>query len=198
MAVGEKGQSLSAPDGLRMTLLETPAASGGHALEIEWRVPPGNRLVAADHYHPDGPEVWRVLEGTAGYRLDGREHTEAAPHEYTVPAGTSHGHPWNAGERTLVVRQLIASPDEPIAELTGGVQGFFETLFAYSQTEGLNEKGEISDRLQWALTIHDLLMPGSFLAGVPRVVQGPAFAAIAAIARAFGRSAYREPRFDSE
>ena len=90
---------------------------------MEWLVPPG-RLVAADHHHPDGPEVWQVLDGTAGYRLDGEEHAATAPFEYTVPAGTSHGHPWNAGDEPLRVRQIIAS-NEPIPEITGGVQGFF-------------------------------------------------------------------------
>jgi hypothetical protein len=164
---------------------------------MEWRVPPGERLVAADHYHPDGPEVWRVLDGTAGYRLAGEEQHGFAPHEYTVPANTSHGHPWNEGNDTLVVRQIIASPDEPMDDLMGGVQGFFETLFAFAQDGKLNEKGEIQDRLQWPLTIHDLLMPGSFLAGIPKPAQRVLFGAIAAAARATGRRAYRRPEFDS-
>jgi mannose-6-phosphate isomerase-like protein (cupin superfamily) len=195
--VGEKGQSLSDPSGLRMTLVETPDSSGGHLLEMEWSVPPGERLVAADHYHPDGPEVWRIESGTAGYRLAGEEHSGFAPHEYTVPAGTSHGHPWNDGEDTLVARQIIASPDEPIPELTGGVQGFFETVFAFAQRDRVNERGEIDDRLQWILTIHDLLMPGSFLAGIPRPVQRGLFGAMAATARATGKRAYHEPQFDA-
>jgi hypothetical protein len=179
-----------------MTLVATPGASGGRRLEIEWFVPPGRRLVAADHYHPDGPEVWTTLEGTAGYRLDGVEHTAEAPHEYTVPGGTSHGHPWNAGEGALRVRQLIDSP-EPIPELLGGVQGFFETLFAFAQDGRANEKGDIEGRVQNTLTIYELLVPGTFLAGPPRWAQRALLGGVAAYGRARGLSAYASPTFDS-
>src|SRR3954447_3014018 len=105
------------------------------------RGPPGS------HYHPDGPEVWQIDEGTAGYRLDGRELTAAAPHEFTVPAGTPHGHPWNAGDDPLRLRQIIVS-EEPIPELLGGVQGFFETSFAFAQAGEVNEKGDVGGSLQ--------------------------------------------------
>jgi len=193
---GEKGQSLSDPSGLKMTLIETPVSSDGHRLEMEWRVPPGERLVAADHYHPDGPEVWRILEGSAGHRLDGQEHTIDAPDEYTVPAATSHGHPWNIGDDTLVVRQIIASPDEPIRNLLGGVQSFFETLFAYGQRGELSEKGEVKSRLQNLLTINDMLIPGSFIAAPPRVAQRVLLGRIYAVTRATGKSAYLKPEFD--
>jgi quercetin dioxygenase-like cupin family protein len=197
MRVGEPGQSLSAPGGLEMTLVMTPGASGGTRLEMEWRVPPGKRLVAADHYHPDGPEVWRVVQGTAGYRLDGAERTATAPFEYEVPGFTSHGHPWNAEEDTLVVRQIIAS-DQPLPELAGGVQGYFETFFAFAQRGEVSDEGEIGSRLQNLLTIHDLLIPGSFLAGPPRWAQRVVLGALAALARAMGKRAYARPEFDRE
>jgi hypothetical protein len=197
MRVGEPGQSLSAPGGLRMTLIMTPAASGDTRLEMEWLVPPGKRLVAADHYHPDGPEVWRLLEGTAGYRLDGAEHVAAAPFEYEVPASTSHGHPWNAGEGELMVRQVIAS-ERPIAELAGGIQGYFETFFSFAQRGQARDGGEIGGRLQNLLTIHDLLLPGTFLAGPPRWTQRLVLGTLAALARATGKRPYARPEFDPD
>jgi hypothetical protein len=195
MRVGEPGDSLPAPSGLRMTLVETPATTEGRRLVMDWEVPPGRRLVAADHVHPDGPEVWRIQEGSAGYRLGGEEHAADAPHEYTVPGATSHGHPWNAGEGMLRVRQIIAS-DEPIPELTGGVQGYFETVFAFAQRGEVKDNGDIDDRLQNALTIYALLVPGTFLAGPPRWLQRGAFAAVSALARALGREPYLRPEFD--
>jgi hypothetical protein len=197
MRVGEPGQSVSTPNGLSMRLVITPGASGGTRLEMEWRVPPGKRLVAADHYHPDGPEVWRVLEGTAGYRLDGADRTAAAPFEYEVPAFTSHGHPWNVGQDTLVVRQIIAA-EAPLPELTGGVQGFFETYFAFAQRGEVNEEGDIGGRLQNVLTLHDLLVPGTFLAGPPRWAQRAVLGTLAALARATGKRPYARPEFDRE
>jgi quercetin dioxygenase-like cupin family protein len=196
MRVGEPGQSLTAPDGLQMTLVQTPSATDGRTLEMEWLVPPGRRLVAADHVHPDGPEVWTLLEGSGGYRLDGEEHEASAPHEYAVPGNTSHGHPWNTGDEPLRTRQLITA-DRPMPELTGGVQGFFETMFAFAQEGEVNEQGEIGGRLQNLLCIHDLLIPGSFLAGPPRSLQRVGLGGIAALARATGKKPYRQPRFDS-
>jgi quercetin dioxygenase-like cupin family protein len=193
--VGEPGQRLRAPDGLEMLLVMTPSASGGKRLEMEWLVPAGAALVAADHYHPDGPEVWQIFDGRAGYRLDGEEHTVEAPHEYVVPASTSHGHPWNAGDEPMRARQIIDTGDEPMPELIGGVQGFFETSFAFAQAGEMNDEGEIGGRLQNLLSIHDLLVPGSFLAGPPKAVQRVGLGAVAALARATGKNAYREPKF---
>jgi quercetin dioxygenase-like cupin family protein len=195
MRVGEPGQRLSDPDGLQMTLVDTPSASEGRRLEMEWLVPPGRRLAAAEHLHPDGPEVWTLLEGSAGYLLEGEDRTAKAPYEYTVPANTSHAHAWNAGDEPLRMRQLIA-PDRPMPELTGGVQGFFETLFAFAQEGKVNDRGDIGGRLQNVLSIYTLLVPGTFLAGPPRWTQRGLLGGLAALARSTGKSAYREPRFD--
>ena len=194
--VGRPGQRLSDPSGLQMTLVETPEETDGKRLAMEWLVPPRHRLVAADHYHPDGPEVWELLEGTAGYRLDGRDRTASAPHTYVVEAGTPHGHPWNAGADPVRVRQLIAS-EQPIPDITGGVQGFFETLFAFAQRGKVNGQGDIDGRLQNVLSIHDLLVPGTFLAGPPRWAQRFGLGGISAVARATGKRAYAQPEFDA-
>jgi hypothetical protein len=91
MRVCEPGDELRDPLDLRLVFVETPSASAGRRLEMEWHVPAGLRLIAADHFHPDGPERWIVLEGTAGYRLDGAEHTASAPHEYVVEASPRTG-----------------------------------------------------------------------------------------------------------
>jgi hypothetical protein len=195
MRVGEPGDSLSDPSGLHLTLIDTPGASDGRRLEMEWIVPPGGGLVAADHYHPMGPEVWTVLEGRAGYRLDGTEREHDAPHGFTVEAMTPHGHPWNAGSERMRVRQLIDSP-EPLPETIGGVQGFFETLFAFAQRGEIKPDGEIRSRLQNLLTIHDLLLPGSFIAGPPEWLQRAGLGTVAAFARALGRKPYHRPEFD--
>ena len=175
----------------------SPSASGGCRLELEWHVPAGERLVAADHYHPDGPERWTVLEGSAAHRLDRVEHRVDAPAEWVVEAFTSHGHPRNVGDGELVVRQLIDTGSEPMAELTGGVQGFFETLFAFAQDGRVTPDGEIEGRLQNTLTVHDLLVPGTFLAGPPRLAQRALLGSVAALARLAGRRAYRRPEVAS-
>lgn len=194
MRVGEPGDELVYPNGLRLVFVMTPSASEGRRLEMDWFVPPGETLASADHYHPDGPEVWRLISGSAGYRFDGEVRTASAPHEYVVPASTTHGHPWNTGEDVLNVRQLIASPD-PIPELTGGVQGFFETLAAFAQQGKLTKQGEIEGRVQNLLSIHDLLVPGTFLPGPPRWAQRALLSVLSSAARATGKRAYHQPEF---
>lgn len=193
MRVCGPGDELVDPRGTRLLFIDTPSASGGSRLEMEWRLPPGEGLIAADHYHPDGPELWSVLGGAAGHRLAGDERSVDAPAEWTVEAGTSHGHPWNRGSGDLVVRQLIDTTASPMPELVGGVQGFFETLFAFAQRGELTPAGEIRGRLQNALTINDLLLPGTFRAGPPRPLQRAGLGAAALLARALGKRAYHRP-----
>jgi hypothetical protein len=94
------------------------------------------------------------------------------------------------------VRQLIASPDAPMPELFGGVQGFFETLFAFAQRGELKQNGDIRGRLQNMLTIHDMLLGGTFLAGPPPWAQRVVLGSFAALARATGKHAYLRPEFD--
>jgi hypothetical protein len=96
MRVCEPGDELHDPSGLRLVFVDTPSASEGRRLELEWHVPPGARLVAADHYHPDGPEWWTVIEGSARHRLDGAERAAPAPAQWVVEASTPH---WASLER---------------------------------------------------------------------------------------------------
>jgi hypothetical protein len=62
----------------------------------------------------------------------------------------------------------------------------------------VNDDGEIGGRLQNVLTIHDLLMPGSFLAGPPRWAQRALFGTLAALARATGKRPYARPEFERD
>ncbi len=113
-------------------------------------------------------------------------------------AGVSHAHPWNAGETPLRVRQIIDTGDRELPGITAGVQGYFETLFAFSQQGRLTEQGEIVGRLQNTLTINELLLGGTYLAGPPRWAQRALLGAVAAFGRARGLSAYARPAFDPD
>jgi len=116
------------------------------------------------------------------------EHRVRAPHRWTIPADTSHVHPSNAGDDEMHVRQAIATETE--GEALEGVARYFETLFALSAQGKVKPNGDIRDPLQQVLTIHDLLMPASWLPFPPRVVQRALFTPLAALARATGRRAY--------
>ena len=185
------GDELADPRGLVARFIRTTAASSPEAMEIEWEMPPGGRLVAIPHRHPDGPEDWRVVSGSARYRLGLRSLTARAPEGWTVPANTAHVHPANAGDEPLVVRQIIA-PDPPMPELTAGVERYFETVFALAQQGKVDRFGRIRDPLQDMLAISENLVPGSYIAWIPIPVQRAVLSRAARLARRRGRQAWIE------
>jgi hypothetical protein len=179
-----------------LTVAVSAADDAGRRLVLDWVVPPGERLVAAEHLHP-GPngltiETFEVLAGKAGYRLAGRDGQCIAPGTIAIPANAAHIHPWNAGVTDLSVRQTIL-PDPPDLPLLVGVERFFETLAALSQRGAADRNGNIRGVLQNALSLSELLLGGTYLAKVPKGLQAMALGGLASLARRRGLSAYVEP-----
>jgi hypothetical protein len=158
-------------------------------LEMDWYVAPGRPTVGRPHVHAvGGQESFALLAGEAAYRVGKDEQRASAPHDWVIPPDTAHVHPWNVGDGELHFRQTVESEAHP--EVPEGVARYFETVFALSAQGKVDEKGDITDVLQSAVTIYELLMPGSWLPFPPRSVQRALFAALAAIARRTGRKAY--------
>jgi hypothetical protein len=175
--------------GLRLVYRATPWDTDGRRLELDWYARPGSLTAGRAHTHsPGAVESWELLVGHAVYRVGRSEHRVMAPHSWTIPANTSHVHPSNAGDREMHVRQTIVSEAGP--EMLEGVANYFETLFALSARGKVKPDGDIKDPLQQALTIYELLVPGSWLAGPPHWAQRALFVPVAALARATGRVAY--------
>ncbi|HKP88628.1 MAG TPA: hypothetical protein VJT75_01520 [Thermoleophilaceae bacterium] len=175
--------------GLRLVYRATPADTDGRRIELDWYVRPGALTAGRPHEHAAGAvESWEILAGEAVYRVGKDEQRAGAPHRWTIPTDTSHIHPSNVGDGELHVRQTITTETE--AEALEGVGRYFETLFALSAEGKVKPDGDIRDPLQQVLTIHELLMPGSWLAGPPRWLQRALFVPLAALARATGRRAY--------
>ncbi|MBN1530313.1 MAG: cupin domain-containing protein [Thermoleophilaceae bacterium] len=188
--MAQPGDRIREPSGVELLYVETAEQTGGK-LVVEWTVPPGRRLVARAHRHPDGPEGWAVVRGRARHEVAGVEHEAVAGDDWEVPANTSHVHPWNVGSEPLVARQTVDA--RPIDGLALGVERYFETMMALAQRGDTDEKFDIRSPLQSALTIRELLMPGSYLAGPPTWLQDALFAPLAALARRRGLRAYVEP-----
>lgn len=188
--MAEPGDLLREPSGVELLYVETAGSSGGRRLVMEWTVPAGRRLVARAHRHPDGPEGWELLEGSARYRVGRDERAAEAPHAWEVPGDTPHVHPWNTGDGLMRTRQTIDGAPEGLAL---GVERFFETLMAFAQQGQVDDKFDIRPQLQSALTIREFLMPGTYLASPPRWLQDALFAPLAALARRRGLDPYAEP-----
>ena len=175
--------------GLRLVYRATPWETDGRRLEMDWYAPPGAMTVGRPHEHPPGgQETWELIAGEAGYSVGKREQRALAPHSWAIPPDTAHVHPWNAGGEEMHVRQTIVTDDH--REVIEGVARYFETLFALSAEGKVDAKGDITDQLQSAVTINELLLGGTWLAGPPRWAQRSLFATLAAIGRAAGREAY--------
>ena len=178
--------------GERLTFVRTPGSSEGRALELEWWVPEGSRMVALPHRHPGNAEHFELLEGEADYRVGRERRREAAPHRYDVPRDTAHVHPANAGRGPLRVRQWVEL-ERPDAEFLEGVARYFETVSALASEGRVDRRGLIRNPLQFALTISELLMPGTYLSFPPPWAQRPPVIALAALARRAGLRAYHQP-----
>ncbi len=170
------GDRIREPSGVELVYVDTAGAGGGRRLVCEWTIPPERRLVARAHRHPDGPEGWAVLEGVARYEIAAVEHDATAGDAWQVPGNTAHVHPWNIGSEPLRVR--------------------FETLMALAERGETDQKFDIRSPLQSALTIRELLMPGTYLAGPPTWAQDALFAPLAALARRRGLNAHVAPRLE--
>jgi mannose-6-phosphate isomerase-like protein (cupin superfamily) len=190
--MADPGDTLSQPSGVRLTFVRTSGSTGACALELEWHVPAGRRLVALPHRHPDAPEHFRIVQGAGRHWIGRRRLPAIAGDEWVVPANTSHVHPANTGEGPLVVRQWIEL-DAPDPQLVGGIERYFETVFALAQQGRVDRFGRIRNPLQDALTLWETLVPGSYLAGVPVPLQRALFRPLAAIARRRGMQAVHVP-----
>src|SRR3954469_25021115 len=95
--MAEAGQTVvNAATGERVTFVKTAADTGGELLEMELVWPrPGQRAPA--HVHPEMEERYEVLEGTAAFRVGGKEQTAGPGDVVTAPPGTSHL-AWNPTE----------------------------------------------------------------------------------------------------
>jgi uncharacterized RmlC-like cupin family protein len=186
------GDELVDPAGVRLVFAETASSSGGAAIALDWFVPPGGRLVALPHVHPQHVEVFDIVAGRARYRVGRHVHERDAPYAYGVPPGALHVHPANAGDTELHVRQSVR-PDPPDRRLVTGVERFFETTFALEQRGAVYGIGLFRDPLQSAITLHDLLFPFAYLPWLPMGAQQALLGRLAGVARRHGYAAHVEP-----
>ena len=97
----EKGQTLvNSVTGERMTFVETAAENGGERVVIELHADPGGSVAAA-HVHPSQWETFKVVSGTLGAKVAGREAELQSGQGPGVAPGVAHTW-WNAGDDELV------------------------------------------------------------------------------------------------
>jgi quercetin dioxygenase-like cupin family protein len=159
--------------------------SGGELAIADLYVSPGG-AVAGEHVHPGIEEVFTVVEGSVGFRLDGREDVAGPGRRLVVPPGVVH-YWWNAGDgEAHVVVELRGD-----AGLLDGFVTMLSNIFAMAREGETDAKGR-PNLLQAALFARKFDDVIRFVEP-PRVVQKVLFGILAPVARLLGyRAVYPE------
>jgi len=156
----------------RVAFMRTAADTTGALLQFEQVVQPGAPGTPY-HVHPRQSETFRILEGTARLRVDGRDRILGAGEDVTVPPNTPHA-AWNAGDMPL--RQVV--------ELRPALRSetFFETIVGLERDGALPDPARgrppLPQLLQMALVLRAYDNP---LASPPRPIQAALFGALAGL-----------------
>ena len=125
-------------------------------------------MVPFPHVHATADEHFRVESGTARHWVGRRRLLARDGDAWVVPAGTVHIHPVNVGRTTLVARQWIEL-DAPDPALLRGFERYVETVAAFTAQGRVDRFWRNRSPLQDALTAQETLMPGTYIAGLPRL-----------------------------
>lgn len=179
--------------GTRTLVLQAAAEMDGMGWVIEVTCPEGAPSSILEHVHTEWRETFEIVEGTARYKLDGREAEASKGDLIVMPAGQPHIHPWNGGVGSMVYRQTNEfgrrSP-----EAVDDVWGVFATLNGLTREGKVGRKGLPKNPLQFAATLRTLVKHESFDASVPIPAQRFLSATLGRLSEALGyRAVY--PRF---
>ncbi len=172
--------------GDRMIFRRRAKDTRGKAIEIEWYLQPGNPAPA--HYHTIISEEFEILAGIAAYKLAGSQYTAVAGTVVQFPSNVAQVHPWNVGTDTLHMVQRVNCPIEAIAEMSTA-EDFAETMYALAQMDKVASNGLPRNPLQIA-TLLAMMMPYTYLDGIPVGVQHLLFGSLAKLGQVVGCKKY--------
>ncbi len=79
------------PIGMRFTVLQTNADTGGKSLDLQWEVLPGcNMKDPLIHIHPHAIETYDILEGEMEFFIKDKWMTAGKGDKLSVPKGVTH------------------------------------------------------------------------------------------------------------
>ena len=162
----------------------------GHDFIWEVRCPVGAGPFILEHIHQDWKETFKILEGEARYKLNGKEETAKAGDTIVMPAGQHHIHPWNSGDTEMVYQQFV---DLPTAnpEAVQDIVSAFATLFGMSREGKVDKKGLPKNILQFAATLRTFVKHRGYDSSVPIPVQRIVAATLGRLAETLGyKSSY--------
>jgi mannose-6-phosphate isomerase-like protein (cupin superfamily)/uncharacterized protein YndB with AHSA1/START domain len=156
--------------GTRIAVLKTSAETGGKLLQFEEIYPAQRgREANAPHLHRTFDERFEIVDGRAGYLLDGAERIASAGETVLIPRGAAHMNPYNAGDQPMRLIHSIAL-DPPNVRTLESLEGAFDTLGRLALQGQLNAQRQPKSFLQLAVILRSL-QPHSYAAGLPIPIQ---------------------------
>lgn len=152
--------------------------SGGELAIADLYVSPGG-AVAGEHFHPGIEEVFTVVAGSVGFRVDGREDVAGPGRRLVVPPGVVH-YWWNAGDEEAHVAVELRGQ----ARLLEGFVTMLSNIFWLARDGKTDAKGRprLLQAALFAREFDDVIR----FAEPPRVVQRLLFGILAPVARLLG------------
>jgi quercetin dioxygenase-like cupin family protein len=83
------GDTLTMPDGMSFSIIESAADSGGKRIEFEITMPPG-ALGPPKHFHARQDESWNVLQGELSVFVEAEWRTLGEGESLSIPPNTVH------------------------------------------------------------------------------------------------------------
>ena len=175
--MAKAGERIDCPSPYARSLVfrTTSRESDGQMLEMEAIFQAENEL-PPDHYHPIQAERFEVLEGELLTRIGGHDRVYAAGESFDVSAGVRHQ---MTNTNPEVATRILWRVTPALRTET-----LFETVFGLARDGKTNERG-VPPLLHAALLLREY-RDEVRMAGPAALVQGPLFALVGPLARAFG------------
>ena len=152
--------------------------SGGEHLAVDLYVAPGG-AVGGEHVHQDIEEIFTVIRGRVGFRLDGREDVAEPGRRLVVSPGVVHDW-WNAGDVEAHVVVELRGPKERLQRF----EAMISTLYGLAR-DGKTDARGMPSILQVSLLAREFDDVIAFTRP-PRYVQRLLFGTLVPVARLLG------------
>jgi len=128
----KKGDKIvNARTGQVMLFLQTGSETNGQLLQIDCISAPTS-MREPEHIHPLQENKFEIISGSCHFSVNGKEQELGAGQSISIPPNIKH-HFWNAGDIDAHYIQEF----RPALNIAG----FFDTFFALSRDNKLNDKG---------------------------------------------------------
>jgi mannose-6-phosphate isomerase-like protein (cupin superfamily) len=178
----QAGEIFESPGGTRIVVREnTP-----ERISIERVMPPGTGAgKGARHRHTETQESFELLDGAASATIGGREHALERGAVLDIPLGAAHINPHTSADHGATIVQTVMPG-------TRAVEVYFDSWLHWLAQGKADDNGEPTT-LQLAAITQEGGFGGTWLEGVPVLLQRIGLPVLGLVARLKGTRARRVP-----